>query len=242
MPPPRFIPPPRQLFKRLFYGSAIGSASYLVYRTWSPGSHSTAPPHIPAPVTTPPKFPRTPSRAEQISRLQRGAQPSEEYDLVIIGAGATGAGIAVDAASRGLKVALIERDDFSSGTSSKSTKLVHGGVRYLEKAVKELDYEQYLLVKEALRERAVFLQTAPHLSMSLPIMLPIYQWWKVPYFWLGTKCYDMLAGKENLESSYFLTRGKALEAFPMLREEGLVGALVYYGMWGLTGWGVIRRA
>ena len=86
---------------------------------------------------------------------------AEPYDLLIIGGGATGSGIALDAATRGLKVALVERDDFAAGTSSKSTKLVHGGVRYLEKAVWELDYNQYKLVKEALRERKYFLHTAP---------------------------------------------------------------------------------
>ncbi|MCJ1311720.1 mitochondrial glycerol-3-phosphate dehydrogenase [Agyrium rufum] len=142
------------------------------------------------------------------------------YDLLVIGGGATGAGIALDAATRGLKVAMVERDDFSSGTSSKSTKLVHGGVRYLEKAVKELDYNQYKLVKEALRERKYFLDTAPHLSNWLPIMLPIQKWWQAPYFWLGTKTYDFLAGSEGIESSYFLTKSKALEAFPMLKTNG----------------------
>jgi len=105
------------------------------------------------------------------------AQPGseEEFDLLIVGGGATGAGVAVDAASRGLRVALVERNDFSCGTSSKSTKLVHGGVRYLQKAIMELDYEQYKLVKEALHERRIFLQTAPYLSAMLPIMLPIYK-------------------------------------------------------------------
>ncbi|KAH0559151.1 hypothetical protein GP486_004312 [Trichoglossum hirsutum] len=152
----------------------------------------------------------------------------EPYDLLIIGGGATGSGVALDAVTRGLKVAMVERDDFSSGTSSKSTKLVHGGVRYLEKAVRDLDYNQYKLVKEALRERKYFLDTAPHLSMWLPIMLPIYQWLKAPYYWIGVKCYDLLAGAENIESSYFLTRSKALDAFPMLKRKGLVGALVYY--------------
>lgn len=160
--------------------------------------------------------------------------PSEEsgdgagYDLLVIGAGATGSGIALDAATRGLKVAVVERDDFSSGTSSKSTKLVHGGVRYLEKAVWELDYNQYKLVKEALRERKYFLDTAPHLSRWLPIMLPVQKWWQVPYFWMGTKAYDFLAGSEGIESSYFLTRSKALDAFPMLKKENIFGALVYY--------------
>ena len=152
----------------------------------------------------------------------------EEYDLLVIGGGATGSGIALDAATRGLKVALVERNDFSSGTSSKSTKLVHGGVRYLEKAVWELDYNQYKLVKEALRERKYFLDTAPHLSNWLPIMLPVQKWWQAPYFWMGTKAYDFLAGSEGIESSYFLTRSKALEAFPMLKKNNVVGALVYY--------------
>ena len=130
--------------------------------------------------------------------VKNGANPVDEFDVLIIGGGATGAGVAVDAATRGLKVALIERDDFSSGalcrstlsllfqpdvcarvvigTSSKSTKLVHGGVRYLQKAVFELDYEQYKLVKEALHERKIFLQTAPYLSNMLPIMLPLYKY------------------------------------------------------------------
>ncbi|KAI4160899.1 MAG: hypothetical protein LQ342_005325 [Letrouitia transgressa] len=152
----------------------------------------------------------------------------EAYDLLVIGGGATGSGIALDAVTRGLKVAMVEREDFASGTSSKSTKLVHGGVRYLEKAVWDLDYNQYKLVKEALRERKYFLDTAPHLSNWLPIMIPVQKWWQVPYFWMGTKCYDLLAGSEGIESSYFLTKTRALAAFPMLRKENLFGALVYY--------------
>lgn len=114
------------------------------------------------------------------------------------------------------------------GTSSKSTKLVHGGVRYLQKAVFELDYDQYKLVREALHERRIFLQTAPYLSQMLPIMLPIYKYWQVPYYWSGCKMYDILAGKENMESSYLMSKGKALETFPMLKSDGLVGAVVYY--------------
>lgn len=89
---------------------------------------------------------------------------------------------------------------------------------------------RYSLVVEALRERRYFLDTAPHLSQWLPIMIPIDKWWKAPYFWAGTKFYDFLAGSENIESSYFLTKSKALDAFPMLKKEGLFGALVYYGM------------
>ncbi|ORY68060.1 putative glycerol-3-phosphate dehydrogenase [Leucosporidium creatinivorum] len=152
----------------------------------------------------------------------------DEFDLLVVGGGATGAGVALDAASRGLKVAVVERDDFSSGTSSKSTKLVHGGVRYLQKAVFELDYEQYKLVREALHERKTFLHTAPYLSHSLPIMLPIYTWWQIPYFYSGCKMYDLLAGSANMESSYLLGKGKAMNAFPMLKSDGLRGAVVYY--------------
>ncbi|ORZ32703.1 FAD dependent oxidoreductase-domain-containing protein [Catenaria anguillulae PL171] len=186
--------------------------------------------------------PPLPSRQELLNALQgkakdgsplvqtdpNSARDPAEFDLLIVGGGATGTGVALDAATRGLKVALVERDDFSAGTSSRSTKLVHGGVRYLEKAFMELDYEQYKLVCEALRERATFLDIAPYLAYQLPIMLPLYKWWQLPYFWVGTKVYDLLAGKEALESSYILTKTKALEAFPMLRADDLKGALVYY--------------
>jgi len=226
---------------------AVGAGTlYFIYRPKNiPGLESAqAPPptYGEGGKFNPPKFPRVKSRAEQIADLKASdpeqakskvldalTQEGENvYDLLIIGGGATGTGIALDAASRGLKVALVERDDFAAGTSSKSTKLVHGGVRYLEKAVWELDYSQYSLVVEALRERRYFLDTAPHLSSWLPIMIPVNKWWQAPYFWAGTKFYDLLAGSENIETSYFLTRSKALEAFPMLKRDNLWGALVYY--------------
>ena len=226
----------RTLWRRLLLPTGLvvgGSATlYYTYRPRSfPGSESPA---VPPPTYGPdgalrmPRFPREKTRAEQLADLRANASSSGEYDMLIIGGGATGAGVALDAATRGLKVALVERDDFSSGTSSKSTKLVHGGVRYLEKAVWNLDWNQYQLVREALKERKYFLQTAPHLSMWLPIMLPLDRWWKAPYYWAGTKFYDILAGSEGIESSYFLTRSKALDAFPMLKQTDLVGALVYY--------------
>ncbi|CAG8979413.1 hypothetical protein HYALB_00012446 [Hymenoscyphus albidus] len=226
-----------------------GTFLYLSYRPRNiPGSDPAVvkpPGYGEGGTFRPPRFPKVRSREEQIAELKRsGAKGSgsitrilggkdtrddgEIYDLLVVGAGATGTGVALDAATRGLKVAVVERDDFSSGTSSKSTKLVHGGVRYLEKAFWELDYNQYALVKEALRERKYFLETAPHLSSWLPIMLPLDKWWKAPYFWCGTKAYDLLAGAEGIESSYFLTKSKALEAFPMLKKTNLVGALVYY--------------
>ncbi|KAL1876844.1 hypothetical protein VTK73DRAFT_9146 [Phialemonium thermophilum] len=178
----------------------------------------------------PPSFPRIKTRAEQLADLRQHGQRAEDgaYDLVVIGGGATGSGIALDAVTRGLKVALIDRGDFACGTSSKSTKLVHGGVRYLEKAVWNLDYNQFKLVCEALRERKNFLTIAPHLSSSLPILIPLYSWWQAPYFWAGTKVYDLLAGSQGLESSYLLSRRGALSAFPHLKKTGLIGGLVYY--------------
>ncbi|OAA33459.1 glycerol-3-phosphate dehydrogenase [Moelleriella libera RCEF 2490] len=178
-----------------------------------------------------PSFPAVKSRVEQLTDLRRhnGEKGDDtEYDLLIIGGGATGTGIALDAVTRGLKVALVERDDFSAGTSSKSTKLVHGGVRYLEKAVWNLDYPQLELVIEALRERRGFLNIAPHLSVSLPILLPFNSWFQAPYMWAGCKMYDLLAGSQGLESSYLVSRNKAIEAFPLLKRDNLVGALVYY--------------
>ncbi|KAI0260234.1 FAD dependent oxidoreductase-domain-containing protein [Gloeopeniophorella convolvens] len=214
--------------KALAYASAgtlaaAGGGYYFLnsgpaYPTTTRESRKPQPPWLP------------PTREQNLNTLKASASGDDDakFDLLIVGGGATGAGVAVDAASRGLKVALVERDDFSSGTSSKSTKLVHGGVRYLQKAVMELDYEQYKLVREALHERRIFLQTAPYLSHMLPIMLPIYKYWQVPYYWVGCKMYDILAGKENMESSYLMSKGKALETFPMLNSEGLVGALVYY--------------
>ena len=177
----------------------------------------------------PPSFPAIKSRSEQLAELRTtGSDNSTEYDLLIIGGGATGTGIALDAATRGLKVAVVERDDFSAGTSSKSTKLVHGGVRYLEKAVMNLDYGQLELVMEALSERKTFLNIAPHLSSELPIMLPLQHWWQMPYFWAGTKAYDLLAGSQGLQSSYWVSKSKATKEFPMLRPDRIVGGLVYY--------------
>ncbi|KAK9870611.1 hypothetical protein WA026_008172 [Henosepilachna vigintioctopunctata] len=164
-----------------------------------------------------------PSRQDLLNSLK-----TESFDVLVIGGGATGVGCALDAATRGLKTALIEADDFASGTSSRSTKLIHGGVRYLQKAIMQLDIEQYRMVKEALSERALMLHSAPHLAHPLPIMLPVYQWWQIPYYWVGIKCYDLVAGLKNVKSSYLLSKKSALELFPMLRGDALCGALVYY--------------
>ncbi|KAK9369560.1 FAD dependent oxidoreductase-domain-containing protein [Lipomyces kononenkoae] len=214
----------RVLLRSVAAGGILTTTAFFVSTTDTFSSiHHRAEQDVPLNYPAPPPAALPPSRDEQIKRLA-----SEKFDLLIIGGGATGAGCALDAVSRGLKVALVERDDFACGTSSRSTKLVHGGVRYLEKAFWNLDYEQYKLVKEALAERATFLKIAPHLSFPLPIMVPVYKWWQIPYYWAGTKMYDLIAGKENMESSYFMSRGKSLENFPMLKSENLKGAIVYY--------------
>ncbi|XP_039266240.2 glycerol-3-phosphate dehydrogenase, mitochondrial-like isoform X1 [Styela clava] len=165
-----------------------------------------------------------PSRAAQLKALEC----TKEFDVLVIGGGATGCGVALDSVSRGLTTALVDKYDFSSGTSSRSTKLLHGGVRYLQKAIMGLDMDQYRLVKEALHERGNLLQIAPHLSGPLPIMLPVYKYWQVPYYWLGIKMYDIVAGKECLQSSYVLSKEKSLERFPMLKKEKLKASIVYY--------------
>ena len=164
-----------------------------------------------------------PNRKYQLQKLH-----DCQFDVLVIGGGATGAGVCLDAATRGLRTAMVEADDFSSGTSSRSTKLIHGGVRYLQQAFMKLDYKQYQMVKEALDERSNLLKIAPHLAYALPIMLPIYHWYQVPYYWIGIKLYDLVAGKENLKTSYFLSKKNALELFPMLKKNRLCGALVYY--------------
>ncbi len=163
------------------------------------------------------------SRAHQLQRLA-----DERFDLLVVGGGATGCGIALDAATRGLKVALVERYDFGSGTSSRSTKLVHGGVRYLEQAVKHADRSQFHLVREALKERAILLANAPHLAQPLALLTPIYGALELPYYFTGLKLYDILAGQANLHPSRLINRENAIERFPMLKHDGLRGAVEYH--------------
>lgn len=162
-------------------------------------------------------------RADTFSRIQE-----KIYDVIIIGGGATGAGIALDAASRGLKPLILEKGDFSSGTSSKSTKLIHGGVRYLEQAVWGLDKAQYDLVVEALAERATMIQNAPYLARSIRLLTPLYRWWQLPYYWLGLKVYDWLSGSKSLGKSHFISKQRTLQRFPGLQKKNLKGSVVYY--------------
>jgi len=149
--------------------------------------------------------------------------------VLVIGGGCVGAGVAMDAALRGLKVAVVEADDFSSGTSGRSTKLIHGGVRYLENAFWKMDIGEYRLVREALEERTHMLQAAPHMARALPIMVPLESWWQIPYYWVGGKVYDFVAGSDrHVPPSSYIGREQALYAFPMLNPAKLKGAIVYY--------------
>ncbi|KAG1362598.1 glycerol-3-phosphate dehydrogenase SDP6, mitochondrial [Cocos nucifera] len=172
-----------------------------------------------------------PPREVQESALM-GTSPISPLDVLVIGGGATGCGVALDAASRGLRVGLVEREDFSSGTSSRSTKLIHGGVRYLEKAVFNLDYGQLKLVFHALRERKQVIENAPHLCHSLPCMTPCFDWFEAVYYWMGLKLYDLVAGRRMLHLSRYYSANESVELFPTLAKKGhkrtLKGTVVYY--------------
>jgi len=152
----------------------------------------------------------------------------ETFDLLVVGGGATGCGVALDAASRGLRVALAEKGDFGSGTSGRSTKLVHGGVRYLEAALLHLDRVQFNLVRDGLHERGVLLRIAPHLCHRIALVTPLYRAGEVPYLLAGLKLYDLLAGTMGLGASRFLGPGEVLRRFPMIRSRGLKGGVLYY--------------
>jgi glycerol-3-phosphate dehydrogenase len=149
------------------------------------------------------------------------------FDLCVIGGGATGAGCALDAQLRGLKTALVDGGDFASAASSASTKLVHGGVRYLEQAVKKLDVGEYRMVQAALRERVHMLKNAPHLAHAAEFLVPVFGRTQAIYYQIGMKMYDWIAGKDNLFPSRFLPKEEALRRMPGLRGEKLHGAVSY---------------
>ena len=158
------------------------------------------------------------NRSLMISKLE---QEQGYWDIIIIGGGATGLGAAVDAASRGYKTLLLEQHDFAKGTSSRSTKLIHGGVRYLRQG-------NVTLVLEALHERGLLMQNAPHLVLNQTFLVPSYEWWDGPFFGAGLKVYDLLAGKLGLGPSARLSREETLQRIPTLKEEGLRGGVLYH--------------
>ncbi len=157
------------------------------------------------------------NRAAMLARL---LDAGEAWDILVVGGGATGLGAAVDAAARGYRTALIEGHDFAKGTSSRSTKLVHGGVRYLQQG-------NVTLVLDALRERGRLLRNAPHLVRNLAFVVPSYDWWEGPFYGAGLKLYDLLAGRMGLEPSRLLSREETLDRIPTLEPQGLRGGVVY---------------
>ena len=144
-----------------------------------------------------------------------------QWDVIIIGGGATGLGSAVEAASRGYKTLLLEKYDFAKGTSSRSTKLVHGGVRYLAQG-------DIGLVREALHERGLLRQNAPHLVKDLSFVVPGYAWWDQLYYGTGLKLYDLLSGNLSLGHSRFLSEQAILNSAPTLNQTGLRGGILYH--------------
>jgi len=169
---------------------------------------------------------------------------TQTFDILVIGGGATGSGVALDAATRGLKVALVEQEDFASGTSSRSTKLIHGGIRYLALAfqakipprslwdlITNLHYDHSMMqvVMHDLKERTFMMQSAPFMTKTLPMMIPLHYWWEVPLYWCSGKMYDIIAGSLNpLPESHFISKAETQFQFPLLRSEGLRGGLVIY--------------
>jgi glycerol-3-phosphate dehydrogenase len=158
------------------------------------------------------------NRQELLSRVLHRQEP---WDILIIGGGASGVGVAVDAASRGYDVLLLEQSDFGKGTSSRSTKLIHGGVRYLQQG-------NISLVMEALKERGILRDNAPHLVHDLRFIVPNYDWWEGPFYGIGLRIYDRLAGKYGFGRSRRLSKEMTLKAIPTLNTDGLRGGVQYY--------------
>ncbi len=158
-------------------------------------------------------------RDQMLKKLRKGQEST--WDIVVIGGGATGLGTALDAATRGFKTLLLEQSDFAKGTSSRSTKLVHGGVRYLAQG-------DISLVLEALYERGLLRQNAPHLVKNQKFIIPNYTWWTGPFFTVGMKVYDMMAGKLGLGPSERISKEETIEAIPNLDEKDLTGGVIYY--------------
>jgi glycerol-3-phosphate dehydrogenase len=162
------------------------------------------------------------ARAEALKEISGNV-----FDVCIIGGGATGAGCALDSQLRRLKTVMVDGGDFASAASSASTKLVHGGVRYLEQAVKKLDVGEYRMVQAALGERIHMLKNAPHLAHATEFLVPVFSRWQAIYYQIGMKMYDWIAGKDNLFPSRFLPKDEALRRMPALRGEKLHGAVSY---------------
>src|SRR5579862_6441483 len=153
--------------------------------------------------------------------IEQIADETKVWDLIVVGGGATGLGIAVDAASRGFKTLLLEQSDFAKGTSSRSTKLVHGGVRYLAQG-------NIGLVVEALRERGILLKNAPHLVRNESFIIPNYSLWSGIFYSIGLSVYDLLAGKRSFGRSRLIPRSEVIRRIPNIRQKNLVSGVLYH--------------
>ncbi|MGA8037038.1 MAG: FAD-dependent oxidoreductase [Candidatus Acidiferrales bacterium] len=162
------------------------------------------------------------SRSASLESIRSGS-----FDLCVIGAGATGAGSALDSQLRGMKTVLLDGSDFASGASTAATKIIHGGVRYLEEAVKQLDPAQYEVVNRALHERIHMLHNGPFLSRELEFLIPCPNWFEVAYMGFGMKLYEWIAGKDSLFPSQFLTREETLQRMPGLARDRFIGSIAY---------------
>jgi glycerol-3-phosphate dehydrogenase len=162
------------------------------------------------------------SRTEELDNIA-----DQEFQLCVIGGGATGSACALDAQLRGISTVLLEAADFAGGTSSAATKIIHGGVRYLEQAIKEADLQEYHVLVRALHERVRMMENSPHLTRRLEFLVPSYHWIDVAYLDIGLKIYDWLAGPGRISPSKFLSREETLERMPQLNAEGLVGSVAY---------------
>ncbi|KAF7701497.1 putative glycerol-3-phosphate dehydrogenase [Cucumispora dikerogammari] len=218
-----------QIFQKLLL--AVFTTTPLIFRKTAQRPYTQ---HYPQPTH---KWKPSP-RDKTLNRLR-----TNFYDILIIGGGSAGVGVALDGASRGFSVALIEQQDFSSGTSSKSSKLLHGGVRYLEKAWNQISLKQLFFVKQALNERNIVMQMIPHLSKSVEFMIPIYNRWLIPYYYLGMKLYDFMSGTntpssilnttsegnviDTTNSTKYLNRKSTLYRFPYINPNKLIGSIIY---------------
>lgn len=162
------------------------------------------------------------NRAEELKDIA-----GKSFDVCVIGGGATGAGCALDAQLRGLRTVMLEAGDFAGATSSAATKIIHGGVRYLEEAIKDVDPKEYHVVVRALHERVRMLNNAPHLTRQLQFLVPGFHWMDVAYLDIGLKIYDWLAGSARIAPSKYLSREETLERMPELKRDGLLGSVEY---------------
>lgn len=208
------------LKKKILYLSGLSIAGYITYKYVDKRKKKYLANEL---NKTPPLSWKPSGRSQIVSNMK-----NKLYDILVIGGGISGSGCALDATTRGLKVAMVEKGDFAHETSSKSTKLLHGGVRYLEKAFKSFDLSNLTLVLEALQERKFVLDSLPYIAKPIQIMLPIYNRLMIPYFLLGLKFYDYFSWNRSLGNSHYISKTETVRNFPNIDKTNLKGSIVYY--------------